>query len=99
MDTAIDCNLLGTRRQFEDYFATIRNVTSGNVSTIAQCKAEVCAALWGSGNPDISGIGMAIGYVLEVALAVCIILIFYILDSRPRTTRVKWLKALALSAA
>ena len=99
MDTVIDCTLLGTRRHFEDYFATIWNVTLGNISTIAQCKAEACAALWGFGNPDISGIGMAIGYVLEVALAFCIILTFYILDSRSRTTRVKWLKALTLSAA
>lgn len=45
-----------------------------------QCKAEVCNALWGSGNPDVSGPGMAIGYVFEVVLTFAIIVPWLCID-------------------
>jgi hypothetical protein len=60
-----------------------RNLTNGDFSLVKECRGEVCGALWGSGNPDISGIGMAVGYVLESAICTVIICAFILLKIRP----------------
>jgi hypothetical protein len=79
-DTA--CATLSSRTNFPDYIEQIRNVTNGNLSLVDPCRKQVCGALWGSGNPDISGIGMAIGYVSEITLAVILVSIFLFLNGR-----------------
>jgi hypothetical protein len=58
MNSTIDCSVLGSRHGFSDYIATLNATTGGNSSAIRECKAEICAALWGTGNPDISGVGV-----------------------------------------
>jgi len=77
--TSVDCSQLGTRTDFKNYINLLSNVTGGNFSLVSGCKSEVCTALWGSGNPDISGVGMTIGYILEVAIGVALTLIFLVL--------------------
>ena len=56
--TFVSCGSLASRTNFPSYIASIRNATAGNFTLVAQCKAEICNALWGSGNPDISGVGV-----------------------------------------
>ncbi|CAL8577945.1 hypothetical protein XPA_003753 [Xanthoria parietina] len=66
--TLVSCSNFASRTDFSSYVADVRRVTDNNISLISDCQTEVCNALWGSGNPDISGIGMILGYVLENAL-------------------------------
>lgn len=55
----IDCADLSVRTSFANYILTVEIVTQDNLSLLASCKPELCTALWGSGNPDISGIGVS----------------------------------------
>ena len=59
--TFVNCGSLASRTSFPSYIASIRNATADNFTLVAQCKAEICNALWGSGNPDISGVGVCNG--------------------------------------
>ncbi len=56
--TSINCESLASRTSFANYVASIRNATDDNFTLVSQCRAEICNALWGSGNPDISGVGV-----------------------------------------
>lgn len=56
--TSINCESLASRTSFSSYVASIRNASANNFTLVNQCKAEICNALWGSGNPDISGVGV-----------------------------------------
>ena len=56
--TFINCDSLDSRTSFSTYIASIRNATTDDFALVGQCKAEICNALWGSGNPDISGVGV-----------------------------------------
>jgi hypothetical protein len=67
------CNGLSSRTGFSEYIALLRNVTNDDFSLIKNCRVEICGALWGLGNPDVSGIGMAVGYLLESAICVCLL--------------------------
>jgi len=67
------CLALSTRTDFTAYIDLLRNATGGDFSLVKDCKTNVCGALWGSGNPDISGIGMAIGYILESFICACLV--------------------------
>ena len=69
------CLALSTRTDFTAYIDLLRNATGGDFSLVKDCKTNVCGALWGSGNPDISGIGMAIGYILESFICACLVAI------------------------
>jgi hypothetical protein len=70
---AEDCIALSSRTHFTTYVGLLRNATGGNFSLIQDCRIEVCGAIWGSGNPDISGIGMAIGYLLESVICALLV--------------------------
>ena len=87
--TSVNCSQLGTRTDFKDYIHLLSNVTGGNLSLASGCKSEICAALWGLGNPDISGVGMTVGYILEAAIGVALTLIFLVLStwSIPKISR------------
>jgi hypothetical protein len=56
---AVNCSALVERKSFEAYVESINSSTFGNLSLASQCRSELCNALWGSGNPDISGIGVS----------------------------------------
>ena len=56
--TFVNCGSLDSRTSFPSYIVSIRNATADNFTLVPECKAEICNALWGSGNPDISGVGV-----------------------------------------
>ncbi|KAL2268947.1 hypothetical protein VTJ83DRAFT_3793 [Remersonia thermophila] len=60
----MDCTGLEAFRNFGTYLDEVRSRTSFN-ETLQQCRVPICGALWGYGVPDISGIGVAIGYTLS----------------------------------
>lgn len=55
----VNCSPLAHRADFNAYAHKLLNVTGGDLYKVAECKIEVCGALWGSGNGDISGIGVS----------------------------------------
>ena len=65
----LNCSALVVRKSFTDYVQALNITTHGNLSLAVQCKREVCNALWGSGNPDISGIGVSIRVCLSKRVA------------------------------
>jgi hypothetical protein len=68
-----NCTALSYRSGFSDYITLLRNTTGNDFNVVQDCRLEICGALWGSGNPDISGIGMATGYVLEAFICTALI--------------------------
>ncbi|KAH6900390.1 hypothetical protein B0T10DRAFT_26718 [Thelonectria olida] len=62
---------------FSAYADALYDATSFEEQRMQPCKAEICAAIYGTGNPDISGIGVVVAYILELALGTvlsCIVL-------------------------
>ncbi|KAK4208405.1 hypothetical protein QBC37DRAFT_353696, partial [Rhypophila decipiens] len=76
--TFIDCTDLDAFRVFGDYADLLRNRTSFNETLLRGCQKPICRALWGFGVPDLSGIGVTIGYVLSIAIstALCLLVAF-----------------------
>jgi len=64
LTTNLNCTLLATRSNFPDYIQVLRNETGTginstmNLTLLGFCRPEVCNTLWGTGNADISGIGV-----------------------------------------
>jgi len=58
MTTTLDCVAFEVRNDFAAYAGELISATSGNLTQLAPCRKQVCEALWGDGNPDISGIGV-----------------------------------------
>lgn len=56
---SMNCSSLELRSGFADYIAKVDDVTGGDITLISQCKSEVCIAMWGNGNADISGVGVS----------------------------------------
>jgi hypothetical protein len=54
----LNCTALTARESFVTYIQTLRDETGNNFPRLDVCKADVCNALWGIGNSDISGIGV-----------------------------------------
>jgi hypothetical protein len=79
----INCTVLSSRTDFATYTELLRNATSNDFSRVADCRLQVCGALWGTGNPDISGIGMVVGYLLESIIACSLLCVFTWLKHRP----------------
>ncbi|KAH6888192.1 hypothetical protein B0T10DRAFT_562605 [Thelonectria olida] len=65
-----NCTSLQSLHGFDDYLKQLRIETDFTKSNLTYCKQYICVAIWGGGNPDISGIGISIGYVVQIALAV-----------------------------
>jgi hypothetical protein len=53
-----NCSLLASRTDFGGYVQELNSTTGFNVSLLEACKGDICNALWGDGNADISGIGV-----------------------------------------
>lgn len=53
-----NCSQLAVRTDWSTYARKLLDQTHGDVQLLDQCKLEVCGALWGEGNGDISGIGV-----------------------------------------
>ncbi|KAK7436461.1 hypothetical protein CaCOL14_003809 [Colletotrichum acutatum] len=70
------CAGLDSFRAFDEYVDKLRSETSLNESSLENCRIQICHALWGESNPDISGIGIFIGYTIEVALGFLLAVLF-----------------------
>lgn len=55
---AIDCSSLATRTDFNEYARLLLTATNGTLERLYPCRQDVCGALWGEGNSDISGVGV-----------------------------------------
>lgn len=75
----VDCSHLGVRTDLKSYIQLMSITTGNDFDLVGLCKSEICAALWSSGNPDVDGIGMSIGYVLDVVIGTVLTLIFLVL--------------------
>jgi hypothetical protein len=56
--TFANCSFLASRSGFAEYIQTINDTTGFNVTLLEACQSNICNALWGVGNADISGIGV-----------------------------------------
>ena len=52
-----NCSLLVTRTSFAEYVQELNTTTAFDINLLESCKSDICNALWGDGNADISGIG------------------------------------------
>jgi hypothetical protein len=55
-----NCSALAEMGGFEKYMEQIRNMTDFNIQRLGDCQKEICSALFGVGNPDVSGIGVCL---------------------------------------
>jgi len=62
------CSNLTEFNNFTDYIKLLRTETNFEQQQLLVCKKQICSALWGVGNPDISGIGATTGFFLEVII-------------------------------
>ncbi|KAK5093433.1 hypothetical protein LTR70_004794 [Exophiala xenobiotica] len=80
----MNCEALATIKSFENYVASLRNVTSDDISATAMkpCRQGICSALYGTGNADVSGIGVIVGYFVEFSLAIILALSLMVLKQK-----------------
>jgi len=53
-----NCASLDTRTSFASYVKEISAITGFQEPLLEACKSAICTTLWGSGNADVSGIGV-----------------------------------------
>ena len=58
MTSIPDCSTLADLDAFPEYIELLRNETAFNPPLLAYCQSDICSALWGIGNPDVSGVGV-----------------------------------------
>jgi len=66
MQSTLDCSTFLVRHDFDTYITLLLNATDNDLSRLVKCRSEVCTALWGQGNSDISGIGVSKDYTAYV---------------------------------
>ena len=84
--STVDCSGLDGFKAFKDYASLLRNRTSFNETLLSQCQLPVCQALWGFGEPDLSGIGAAVGYMLSFFLGTIVLPLLSVLSSHFRSS-------------
>jgi len=87
-----NCSGLERFSDFDTYIEVVRDRTKFDEAALIQCQQQICLAIWGEGNPDISGIGVSVGYVIEVVLA--FLLAAAVLAVQARETRPRWCRSL-----
>ncbi|RGP72032.1 hypothetical protein FLONG3_6931 [Fusarium longipes] len=68
MSVTPNCTKLSSLDDFNEYIEQLRVETNFDANNLNLCRKDICNVIWGTGNPDISGIGNSIGYVLEITL-------------------------------
>ncbi|KAF6838949.1 hypothetical protein CPLU01_02219 [Colletotrichum plurivorum] len=63
-----DCASLESLTDFDDYVRRVRRETRFDDALLEKCRVAICSAIWGNDNPDISGIGVSVGYAIEAGL-------------------------------
>ncbi|KAL2875112.1 hypothetical protein SGCOL_009684 [Colletotrichum sp. CLE4] len=76
------CASLEDLNDFNLYIEQLKSTTSFNITELDRCKEEICGAIWGDANPDISGIGVSIGYAVELALGFVLASLILIIRQR-----------------
>ena len=73
MSTRMNCTALAVRTDFDNYARKLLNSTENDLERLSQCKLEVCGAIWGQGNSDISGIGVRYNtlVMVDAGLTLC----------------------------
>ncbi|KAF5715447.1 hypothetical protein FGLOB1_3044 [Fusarium globosum] len=84
---SIDCSQWTELNDFSEYIQDLDSKTQFNKSLLEYCKSEICNAIYGTGNPDISGIGVAVGYVLEIILSIPLSLAVIMSKRRGKNSR------------
>lgn len=59
INSTISCSIFSQRNSFDSYISEVLKYTGSDEGLLSACKAEICNALWGSGNSDISGVGVS----------------------------------------
>jgi hypothetical protein len=55
----MNCSSFEARHKFGTYVQALLNASDGDLSQLQPCSSQICTALWGQGNADISGIGVS----------------------------------------
>jgi hypothetical protein len=58
MTAAPNCTRLMSLDDFNGYIEQLRTETNFDTNNLTACRNDICNAIWGTGNPDISGIGV-----------------------------------------
>ena len=64
-----NCSRLESLADFDEYLYRIRAETSFDESNLALCHREICVAVFGEGNPDISGIGVGTAFTIPYTVS------------------------------
>ncbi|OBS22305.1 hypothetical protein FPOA_08641 [Fusarium poae] len=83
----VDCSQWVELNDFSSYVRLLDSKTQFKKDNLELCQSEICTAVYGTGNPDISGIGVAIGYVLEITLSVFLSLAVIVLKQSGKTSQ------------
>ncbi|KAK4160732.1 hypothetical protein QBC43DRAFT_112034 [Cladorrhinum sp. PSN259] len=77
-----NCSGLDAFRNFGDYTALLRDRTGYNETLLFECRADICSAVYGLGLPDLSGIGVVVGYLLSTLLGPLFTLLILVIPFR-----------------
>ncbi|EKJ70973.1 hypothetical protein FPSE_08832 [Fusarium pseudograminearum CS3096] len=83
----VDCSQWMELNDFSSYIRLLGSKTQFKKDSLEVCQSEICTAVYGTGNPDISGIGVAIGYVLEITFSVSLSLAIIALKQSQKTSQ------------
>lgn len=65
----------------------IRTSVGFDAASLQPCGPTICRAVWGTGNPDISGIGVVVAYVLEAAGGFLLAVVLWSFERFPHRLR------------
>ncbi|KAK2780419.1 hypothetical protein CKAH01_00363 [Colletotrichum kahawae] len=68
MADIMSCSELRILKNFGKYILAVETETNFTDEFLLSCKEDICGAIWGDTNSDISEIGASIGYAVELAL-------------------------------
>ncbi|KAF5247404.1 hypothetical protein FAUST_822 [Fusarium austroamericanum] len=83
----VDCSQWTELNDFSSYIRLLGSKTQFKKDSLEVCQSEICTAVYGTGNPDISGIGVVIGYVLEITFSVSLSLAIVALKQSEKTSQ------------
>ncbi|KAF4871078.1 hypothetical protein CGCSCA1_v009689 [Colletotrichum siamense] len=78
----ISCSELQILKEFDKYIIAVEKETNFTDEFLSSCRKDICGAIWGDTNPDISGIGVSIGYAVELALGFSLAIIVLLIRQR-----------------
>ncbi|KAJ2903123.1 hypothetical protein MKZ38_010387 [Zalerion maritima] len=91
-----NCSVFTNYKSLEQYMSLLEDETDFDPELLGACKIEICSAIWGIGNPDIAGIGMMAGYILEFVLGFVLATITFVLRSNDIAD--EWLREIFFKA-